>query len=185
MTWLDEFCAALDDEFADAPRVAAMATIDDHGHPRVRSVICRNVEPGGVLWICSDRRSAKNAHLRRNPAAELAFWLPTRREQYRVAGSVTILDADSGDPRRPSLWAALSEPSRALFLGPSPGDPVHQEPQSPPYPDAEPSVRPMPVNFEILLLSPSRVEHLDLKPQPHRRRCWDADLSWNENVIHP
>jgi Pyridoxamine 5'-phosphate oxidase len=52
----------------------------------VQSVICRRIEEGGALRVCSDARSAKNTQLRAHPAAEMVFWLPTRHEQYRFAG---------------------------------------------------------------------------------------------------
>lgn len=168
--WLPELRSALDAEFADRPRVAALATVDEDGRPRVRSVVCRRVEAHGDLWLCSDARSAKNAQLKHNPAAELAFWLPSRREQYRVSGSVAVLSARSPDPRRAALWAGLADPARALFAWPEPGQPLDSDPNA--FTAALPADAPLPASFEVLILTPEVVEHLDLNPHPHHRRRW-------------
>ncbi len=71
-------------------RTSALATIDRNGAPRVRSVICRKISADGSVWAISDGRSEKNEQLKASPHAEMCFWLPGRREQFRVGGSVKV-----------------------------------------------------------------------------------------------
>ena len=108
---------ALDLEFADRPRIATLATADESGTPRARSVIVRRLTQHGEFWITSDARSEKNRHLRANRRAELVFYLSGRREQLRVAGDCT--PSGEAEPRREEAWKALSDESRALFFGPA------------------------------------------------------------------
>ncbi len=170
LPWLPELRAALDAEYASRPYVVALATVDENGRPRVRSVVCRRAQPDGTLWVCSDARSGKNTQLRRNPHTELVFWLPGRREQFRVAGWVEIVSAETDDPRRGELWGELSDAARALFAWPEPGAPRHPDPAA--FPEAIDAGGPIPDTFDLLVIAPEEVEHLDLKVHPHRRRRW-------------
>jgi len=113
----------------------------------------------------------------------VVFWLPTLKEQYRVAGVVSVLTSTDDDPRRLTLWRALSDATRAMFFWPPPGRPREADPSA--FPEAVgPEVEP-PEDFELLLIDPERVEHLDLKPSPHRRRRWHAEGEWEEEELNP
>ena len=178
-SWIDEFEAALGGEFGHGPRVGALATVDEGPSARVRFVVCRRVDPDGTLWVASDARSAKNAQLRRQAEAEVAFWLPGRREQYRLAGAVTIL----GAAEALDLWLGLSDSARALFAWPEPGTPRDPDPSS--FPAKLDAAGPPSASFEALGLRPTRVGHLDLKPHPHRRRRWESADAWVERTLNP
>ena len=176
---LVDLAAALDDEHGPRPRVAALATVDAAGRPRVRSVVCRRVATGGI-WVASDARSAKNAEVGANPAVELAFWLPGRREQFRVAGTARILD---GEPRI-IAWEGLSDAARALFSWPAPGTPRVEAVDA--FPAAVPAGGPIPGAFEVLVITPDAVEYLDLKPHPHhRRRFRRVGADWTAEELNP
>jgi PPOX class probable FMN-dependent enzyme len=181
--WLPRLINALDLEYARRPRIAALATVDPDGHPTVRHVVCRRIGDDGAAVIVSDARSQKNRHLRALPFAELAFWLPTRREQFRLAGRVRLITAADGDPVRETTWRELSDESRALFTWPAPGQP---------RPDCDdqfaPKIAadfPIPDSFELILLSPDHVEHLALTEHPHRRTRWRAETAWEPESINP
>ena len=176
---IDDLRTALDQECGPRPRVAALATVDGEGRPRVRSVVCRRVEPGGI-WVATDARSAKVDQVRARPAVELAFWLPARREQFRVAGRVGFLP---GADRR-AAWEGLSDAARALFAWPAPGLPRVDGPGD--FPEAVAAGGPIPGAFEVLVIAPESVEHLDLKPHPHRRRLWRrAGAGWAVEEWNP
>ena len=65
--------------------VATLATVDPTGQPHARTVIIRRLDAGqDSVWITSDARSDKVAHLAANPLAELLFWLPHERQQFRL-----------------------------------------------------------------------------------------------------
>src|SRR5215213_3847478 len=95
--WAVELTRALGEEYGgERPRVCTLATVDKAGLPRARSVVCRRVGPDGAIWLASDARSEKNEHVKASPQAEVVFWLPTRREQFRVQGGQ---GAGRGGPR--------------------------------------------------------------------------------------
>lgn len=175
---LAELREALAEEFGDRPRIAALATMDGDGRPRVRNVVCRRIE-GGVIWVTSDVRSDKNRQVRDRPAVELAFWLPGRREQFRVAGTVSFLP--SAD--LPEAWAGLSDSARALFTWPSPGAPRGDEPGG--FAERVAAGGPTPESFEVLVVTPDLVERLELKPHPHRRRRSRATEGWAAEELNP
>lgn len=175
---LAELRSALDDEPADGPRIASMATVDAGGRPHVRSVVCRKIGPE-TLWIASDARSDKNGQVRANPAVELAFWLPRRREQFRVAGKVEF----PGSEDREEAWSAMSDSARALFAWPDPGRPREPSPEA--FPRSIQADAPVPETFELLAVVVDQVEHLDLTRHPHRRRRWRAEAGWRAEELNP
>ncbi len=181
--WILDLRRALDAEYGDRPRIATLATVDRDGRPHGRSIVCRHIEDSGALWIATDARSAKNGQVRHEPSAELVFWLPTRREQFRVHGVVEILVSTDDDPRRSILWRMLSDATRAMFFWPPPGRPLEPNPSD--FPQAVPAEVEPPDDFEVLIVDPLRVEHLDLKPNPHARRRWRAERDWEEELLNP
>src|SRR3954469_9056592 len=107
LPWLQLLRDALDLEFAEGrPRVATLATVGEDGRPRARNVVVRRIDDDAALHVVSDARSSKNAHLRKTPFAELVLWLPTRREQFRLAVRTQI--TGHADPAGVLLefWAA-------------------------------------------------------------------------------
>lgn len=179
--WVAEMKAALDAEYGAKPRIAALATVDEGGRPRVRSVVCRRVEEDGSLWVASDARSDKNEQIRARPFGEMVFWLSTRREQFRVAGEMEVVRGD--DLRRIPAWRDLSDSARALFLWEPPGMPIIGTGGD--NPERVPADAAIPESFELLILHPDRAEHLDLKPHPHHRRRWREANGWEVEEIHP
>lgn len=181
--WVEELLKALADEFPDSPHVCMLATIDKNAAPRVRSVVCRKISPDGSIWFVSDARSEKNEHLKASPHAEICFWLPGRREQFRVGGSVKVLSASSNEPGRSDMWKSVNDAVRAMFFWPSPGAKRIDPPES--FPSAVEASRPPPASFEVLILRPRRVEHLQLSLQPHRRRRWMLAGNWSAAEVNP
>lgn len=181
--WLDRFQRALEAECGDRPRVAALATVDAQGHPQARMVVIRRIEPDGSCWIATDARSAKVEQLRHTPRAELVVWLAGRREQFRVAGPVSIVTQADADPRRLQLWQDLSDPARGLFFSPAPGTPRLVDPAA--FTEAAPAGRRAPESFQLLILHPERVEHLQLMPFPHQRVRWSRAPDWRAEPLNP
>src|SRR5690349_16638211 len=182
MEWLDMLRAALDDEFGQRPRVFTLATTDG-GSPAARSVVCRRIDRLGHLYFASDGRSAKNGQLRANHAAEAVCWLPARREQFRIHGTVRILDALHDPPERRELWRELGDATRATFLWPMPGAPRTTDEAT--FARETGASIPVPPTFEVLVLTPHEVEFLDLKPYPHDRRRWAVYEGWREERLNP
>ncbi|EFJ48423.1 hypothetical protein VOLCADRAFT_104802 [Volvox carteri f. nagariensis] len=70
-----------------------------------------------------------------NPAAEVAWYFPDTREQYRIAGDLLIVDSAHTNAAlqeaRTRTWAAMSEGGRQQFGWPHPGRPrAAEDPQA-------------------------------------------------------
>lgn len=175
--WIGELQSALEREFGDRPTVATLATVDRGGAPRARTVVCRRVLDDGSVLIVSDSRSEKNEQLKANQQAEVVFWLPGLREQFRILGSARIGGIAAPDPLRLEVWRAMSDPARALFFWPSPGVRRVDSPEA--FPKATPATVEPPSSFELIIIRPRRVEHLQLTVHPHRRRRWMLAGKWS------
>jgi general stress protein 26 len=105
-------------------KLACLATVTAQGLPSVRTVVVRAVEGQRVL-IASDARSAKVADLRRSPLAELCWYFPLTREQFRLRGRVEVWGAESKEPAVQrallEIWKKLPENTRGLTSLPAPG----------------------------------------------------------------
>jgi pyridoxamine 5'-phosphate oxidase len=174
----------LDAEYATRPRVATLATVDAAGRPRARSVVLREIDNAGRLHVLSDARSDKNAHLRAAPFAELVFWLPNQREQYRLAGRATLTRHADDTAQLHHFWTTLSDASRALFAWPPPGKRRHDNPAD--FPTTLPASTPVPDTFELITLHPDTVERLQLTGHPHRRTRWLLEGPiWSAQDVNP
>ncbi len=183
MDWLVELNAALGAVQRAGPLIATLATVDEAGRPRARSVVCRRIDDDGSAWIASDARSDKNEQVREDRWAELVVWLPQPRQQFRLAGEVYVLGPDDPSGRRRALWDGLTDASRSLFVWPPPGAKREANPAA--FPEGVAATVEPPESFEILILRPSLVEQLDLQPHPHRRRRWRATRAWEAEELNP
>ncbi len=174
----------------DAPtaRYAQLATTAADGAPTVRTVVVRGFLPGSDAPIVTiDARSPKAAHLGRDPRAELCWYFPSSREQFRLAGTTRLVGPDHPDAAlaaaRLDAWTALSPASRRSFSWPDPG-----RPRTGPFRFA--AIDPDPVlalaTFLLLVLDPAQVDYLDLKPDPHARTTWGRSGvgPWREQALN-
>ncbi|QOV89835.1 pyridoxamine 5'-phosphate oxidase family protein [Humisphaera borealis] len=175
--WIGELQSALSREFGDKPQLATLATVDRSGAPRARTVVCRRVGDDGNVLIVSDSRSEKNDQIKASPQAEVVFWLPTLREQFRILGAARVTGGSPPDPLRPEIWQQMSPAARALFFWPAPGARKIDPPES--FRLEAPADAPPPANFELIVVRPRRVEHLQLTVHPHRRRRWMLAGKWS------
>jgi len=181
--WLPTLRDALDLEWPHAPRVAALATVDENQRPRARSIVVREIDDAGLLHAVTDGRSDKTTQLRQTPFAELVFWLPTQRQQFRIAGRISVTTLVDNAPVVQRLWQSLTDASRALFYWPNPGHPLKTTAVD--FPPAVPVTTPVPESFQILTLHPDHVDHLHLSPMPHRRTRYREQSAWQPEPINP
>jgi pyridoxamine 5'-phosphate oxidase len=162
------------------PLIVALASVDSKGCPHVRSVICRKIDEDGSLWFASDARSGKNSQIRPSPMVEVVCWLPATREQFRLAGEVSIISGSMTESRE--LWRRMTPQSRAMFFWPAPGEKKTLD--DPSFTRSSDAAQPPPA-FELIVLHPTTVEHLMLSPHPHRRRRWTLGNEWQSEEINP
>ena len=112
------------DEAQQAHRNAgtmALATVDPHGRPTARMVICRGFDvTRGWLVFYTDRTSAKGVALATQPWASCVFHWTELERQIRVEGPVTLAPAADSDrywntrPAEARIAASASDQSRPL-----------------------------------------------------------------------
>jgi PPOX class probable FMN-dependent enzyme len=172
--WFEIFHEAVTLEWPAQPIIAAMATSNAQGIPSVRNVVCR-IQGEQRFFITTDSRSQKSKHIQTSPQIELAFWLPRRREQFRIIAIAELWP----DPQ--PIWDDLSDQTRASFYWPAPGQPL----QADNFPTKPSPGRKPPPHFQVLFLGPQQVDHLELTPQPHRRRRWSSATGWKLENLNP
>jgi pyridoxamine 5'-phosphate oxidase len=180
--WLDPLRQSLECEYGQRPRPVTLATNGRDGDPRARTVVCREIDAEGRFYFVSDRRSHKNFELRLRFEAELVFWLPSQRLQYRLRGNALVRGGGDGPELVERLWPSLSDETRATFFWPAPGEPFDPSAE---FARAAGADVPPPENFEVIVFQPLLVERLDLHPHPHDRRRWREAEEWCEQRLNP
>jgi pyridoxamine 5'-phosphate oxidase len=174
--WLKPFRAAINT--VNVPIILSLATVDRDGDPRVRSVVCRRVDDDGGMWITSDARSAKNKELAAHPRVAASCWLMDAGLQFQFEGDGKV---DRDLDHRAAVWASLKGKTRAPFFGPDPGAERAPADQFVGASDEEDP----PESFSLIILHPSQVELLDVRPTPHVRRRWVYRSQWQMLELNP
>ncbi|MEH2296500.1 Npun_F5749 family FMN-dependent PPOX-type flavoprotein [Nostoc sp.] len=171
-------------------RYLQLATVQANGRPANRTLVFRGfLEDTNQLKFITDARSAKGDQIQQQPWAEVCWYFPNTREQFRFTGCLTLVSGDDSDqdlqPARISMWQELSDAARLQFAWPHPGKPRVETPEAfaPPAPNP---VQPVP-NFCLLLLDPVQVDHLELRGQPQNRKFYrrDQNQEWFCEEINP
>ncbi|WP_445629777.1 Npun_F5749 family FMN-dependent PPOX-type flavoprotein [Nostoc sp. DSM 114167] len=171
-------------------RYLQLATLQANGRPTNRTLVFRGfLEDTNQLKFITDNRSAKTDRIQQQPWAEICWYFPNTREQFRITGCLTLVSGDDPDRHlqsaRIAMWQELSDAARLQFAWPHPGKPRNQEAGAfePPAPDP---VEPM-ANFCLLLLDPVQVDHLELRGEPQNRWLYHRDdqQEWSSQAINP
>ena len=178
-------------------RYLQLATVRPDGRPANRTVVFRGFWAGtDQLQFAIDSRSQKTEQILLKAWGEGCWYFPETREQFRILGKLTRVSADQPDQAlsqtRARLWQDLSDAARTQFAWAQPGEPrAATDTFMPPPPDPE---TPLP-NFEVLLLDPEQVDHLELRGDPQNRclysrmprdRMQNPDASpWSVQSVNP
>ncbi|WP_026735423.1 Npun_F5749 family FMN-dependent PPOX-type flavoprotein [Fischerella sp. PCC 9605] len=171
-------------------RYLQLATVRANGRPANRTVVFRSfLEDTNQLKFITDTRSEKADQIQQQPWAEVCWYFPNTREQFRISGCLTLVNSDNSHPvlqqARNNTWQELSDAARLQFAWPYPGKPRVEEQTAfaPPQPDP---IQPLP-NFCLLLLDPIQVDHLELRGEPQNRwlYCYDRQEGWSSQAINP
>lgn len=170
-------------------RYVQLATVRENGLPANRTVVFRGfLDNSNQLKFITDIRSEKAEQIAKQPAAEICWYFPNTREQFRITGKLTLLTANSHpnlQPARIKMWQELSDAARLQFVWPDSGKARVTTPEAftPPAPDIIQPVE----NFCLLLLEPTKVDHLELRGEPQNRWVYyyNENQEWLTEAINP
>jgi pyridoxamine 5'-phosphate oxidase len=167
-------------------RYVQLATIDAQLRPCNRTIVFRGFEdPASQLRFVTDARSSKAQQISQNPWAEVCWYFSKTREQFRIAGQLQLVTSTStaGQLARTEAWQQMSNTGREQFAWPSPAAPRQPDRQAFPIEPVE-LAQPLP-NFCLLLLTPTAVDHLELRGEPQNRWQYLLDGHWSITAINP
>jgi pyridoxamine 5'-phosphate oxidase len=101
------------------PNAMSLATVDAHGQPSVRIVLCKGFDARGFVFF-TNYESRKGLELAGNPHAALLFHWPDLERQVRIAGPTERVDAAESDayfaqrPRGARIGAWASPQSQPI-----------------------------------------------------------------------
>jgi pyridoxamine 5'-phosphate oxidase len=170
-------------------RYFQLATVHPDGRPANRTLVFRGFrDETNQIQMVTDDRSQKPEQIAHNPWAEVCWYFPNTREQFRLTGTLQLIRATESDEglqkARHSAWQALSDSARVQFAWAQPREPkAPPETFSPPPPS---EIDPLP-QFCLLLLEPVGVDHLELRGEPQNRRIYtlDDDKEWIAQDVNP
>jgi pyridoxamine 5'-phosphate oxidase len=170
-------------------RYFQLATIRTNGRPANRTVVFRGFLPGSnQIAMITDRRSPKIEQIEQNSGAEICWYFPKTREQFRLAGMLYIVNAEhlnkSWQQAYHKTWQKLSEAARAQFYGLAPGQPLVPEPLETEF---KTNLDSIPGSFRLLVFEPKDLDYLDLKSHPHdHRHYWLNEVeAWQVESLSP
>ncbi|MBD2256391.1 Npun_F5749 family FMN-dependent PPOX-type flavoprotein [Pseudanabaena sp. FACHB-2040] len=152
-------------------RYLQLATLRSNGRPANRTVVFRGfMQDSNTLTLITDARSEKVGHIAHQPWAEACWYFTETREQYRLTGTLLLINASYPDAvlqtARQQTWESLSEAARAQFTWPASGQ-TRDSQSAFEAPAPHPSI-PL-ESFCLLLLLPVEVDHLELRGDPQTR----------------
>jgi pyridoxamine 5'-phosphate oxidase len=180
-------------------RYVQLATVRPDGKPANRTVVFRNfLDDTNQLRFIVDRRSEKIEQIITQPNAEICWYFPKTREQFRIAGMLTLVTADRPEEllkARSQMWQELSDAARSQYAWAAPKQPKTEPLASVQLDaiqlDARHSIDTARVepheNFCLLLLEPTEVDHLELRGDPQNRFLYlrsDRE-DWSKVEVNP
>jgi len=166
-----------------------LATIRGDGTPANRTVVFRGfLEQPDRLLCSTDARSAKVGQLHLNSAVELCWYFPRSREQFRLRGTATLIEAGHPDAEmlvaRDTVWLGLAGSTRVQFAWPAPGAGRADASQ---FDIPAPAKASPPAVFCLIVIEPDLVDHLQLRPFPHERHVHvrGGDGTWSTTAVNP
>jgi pyridoxamine 5'-phosphate oxidase len=169
-------------------RYFQLATVRVNGRPANRTVVFRGFLPeSNQIAVITDQRSQKISQIEQNGWAEICWYFPKTREQFRFAGVLNIVDAvhlkETWQKAYHETWQKLSEAARAQFYGVAPGQLRVSGLIEPDKASSDDS----PESFRLLVFEPEDLDYLNLTTHPHDHyRYWfDEDGQWQREWLTP
>ncbi len=171
-------------------RYFQLATITPQGYPANRTVVFRGFldDEQNQLKIITDSRSAKIQDIEHHPRGEICWYFTTTREQFRIMGELQLITVNQTDPKlqqaRKNTWHDLSDAARSQFAWPHPAQPAADKAR---FEVEPPDVNTPLDNFCLLLLTPQKIDHLQLRSDPQQRHLYtlQGDRIWKTQGVNP
>ncbi len=170
-------------------RYLQLATVTPEGQPNNRTIVFRGfLEQTNQLKFITDSRSQKVEQIEKNPWGEVCWYFPQTREQFRLRGKLTLVKANNPHPKlakaRLTTWQEISDNARQQFTWPNPGK---NRVEASAFELPPPNLANPLLNFYLLLLDPTKVEHLELRGEPQNRWLYQIDTykTWSTQAINP
>ena len=170
-------------------RYVQLATVRENGLPANRTVVFRGfLENSNCLRFVTDIRSDKSKQVQKQELAEVCWYFPKTREQFRIAGRLILVSADSHidlQTTRIKMWQELSDTARLQFVWPTPGK-ERVSIAAAFTPSAPDTIQPVD-SFCLLLLEPTFVDHLQLRGDPQNRYLYEINdqEEWSCKEVNP
>jgi PPOX class probable FMN-dependent enzyme len=170
-----------------------LATVKPDGKPANRTVVYRDfVGDSTRITFTTDTRTRKVEDFTKQPWAEICWYFPETREQYRLGGNLTLIDenatAEADKEARQKTWEEMSKSLRAWFAGPTPGAPRtanEEELEKPPHDTSDPAVP----SFGLVIMDVEEVDYVDLlnnqRQVYHSIAASDGQREWKEQALNP
>jgi len=161
------------------------------GRPANRTLVFRGFYKEETLQFITDRRSEKLEELAKNPYVELHAYYPEGREQFRFNGKCQVISADNAgdlESERHKNFQELSPSTRAQFLWPKSDsdDQTYVNTKELSLESANPVLAKAYENFVLLQVTPSWVDHLELKPFPNIKTVYELGSDgWQNKKSYP
>jgi PPOX class probable FMN-dependent enzyme len=179
-----------------------LATVKPNGKPANRTVVYRGfLGETAKVTVVTDLRSNKVEELARNAAGEFAWYFPESREQFRIAGDLTVVTKDSSSMQKERLdaWGRMSPNGRAQFLWPEPGFPQLDDDANENGARAEKShkqtfevdeaatrdAKNAAENFCLVVMDVNEVDHLSLRSNRRYVHVRDENGEWGVTEVNP
>ena len=172
-----------------------LATVKPCGRPANRTVVFRGfLGETEKVTVVTDLRSSKVTELEKNAAGEFAWYFPETREQFRIAGDLTVVTKDSFkmQKERREAWGRMSPNGRAQFLWPTPGFPQMDDDGKKPSKQtfdvddaAVHDAKNAADNFCLVIMDVDEVDHLSLLSNRRYVHIKDGNGDWGCTEVNP
>ena len=171
-------------------RYFQLATISPEGLPKNRTVVFRGfLESTNIIQIITDSRSEKAAQINHQCWGEICWYFTKTKEQFRISGNLLLINSHNSNSEliaaRKAVWQKISDNARSQFIWPNPGESRTDDLNL--FSPATPSPQEPVTNFCLLLLTPEKVDHLELRGEPQNRCLYtlQSNGDWTINPINP
>ena len=180
-------------------RYFQLATVTPEGYPANRTVVFRGFlddDERDRLKTITDSRSAKIQDIEHQQKAEICWYFTKTREQFRITGDLQLITVEETDRKlqqaRKNTWHDLSDAARSQFAWPHPAQSAADKAK---FEVEPPDVNTPLDNFCLLLLTPQKIDHLQLRSDPQQRRLYtlqgdreaypEGNRTWTTQAVNP